>query len=69
MTLPDGLVIRKSSIPGIGLGVFSETFIRRYTWFGSYDGEVVVEKNDISEYAWKVGLHCIYDLVHWILQV
>ena len=56
-TLPDGLVIRESSIPGGGLGVFSETFIPRYTWFGGYDGEVVVLKADISDYSWSVCEH------------
>ena len=34
LTLPRELALAPSVIPQAGLGVFSLTFIRRYTWLG-----------------------------------
>ena len=53
-TLPLGLRIDDSSIPGIGLGVFTDVFIPAWTWLSEYEGEVILKLDHISNYAWKV---------------
>ena len=58
-SLPPQVELRQSNIPGAGLGVFANTFIPRYTWLAEYEGEVVVEHDHISDYAWTVsGILC-----------
>ena len=52
--LPPELTLRKSLIPGAGLGVFANTFIRKYTWLGEYEGEVTSVEDDYSEYTFAV---------------
>ena len=56
LSLPDGLLIARSKIPNAGLGIISTTFIRRSTWLGEYEGEIVPVKDadDISLYTWTV---------------
>ena len=41
---------------GAGFGVFAKTFIKRYTWLGEYEGEILFERHDdvISDYAWEM---------------
>eukprot|EP00111_Clytia_hemisphaerica_P008331 TCONS_00024336-protein len=61
LTLPDGLEICKSKIPGAGMGVKAKKFFRIGTRFGPYDGSKVVPgelkdpKVDTS-YMWEIML-------------
>jgi hypothetical protein len=54
LTIPPGLRVEASPIPGAGLGVVSYTFIPEHTWLGEYDGEILSPKksNEISWYTW-----------------
>ncbi|KAH9500327.1 Histone-lysine N-methyltransferase prdm9 [Bulinus truncatus] len=55
-TLPDGLLIKQSSIPNAGLGVFTTKFFPVRSRFGPYVG--TIEKNELeaheSGYSWQV---------------
>ena len=54
-TLPDGLMVKQSSIPGAGQGVFATKFIPKGYRFGPYDGDIVdLETGYDSGYAWEV---------------
>eukprot|EP00057_Strongylocentrotus_purpuratus_P021476 XP_011675950.1 PREDICTED: histone-lysine N-methyltransferase PRDM9-like [Strongylocentrotus purpuratus] len=53
-TLPDGLVVKQSSIPGAGQGIFATKFIPKGYRFGPYDGDIVdLETGYDSGYAWE----------------
>lgn len=52
LTLPPGVRIAQSLIPGAGNGIFATTFIPKYTWLGEYEGEIVTDADQISDYAW-----------------
>nr|XP_022303385.1 putative zinc finger protein 66 [Crassostrea virginica]XP_022303386.1 putative zinc finger protein 66 [Crassostrea virginica] len=58
-TLPQGLSIRKSSIPNAGEGVFAEQFIPKRTQFGPYEGEITDNQEEAHEtgYAWQIYKH------------
>ncbi|XP_030849723.1 probable histone-lysine N-methyltransferase PRDM7 [Strongylocentrotus purpuratus] len=54
-TLPDGLVVKQSSIPGAGQGIFATKFIPKGYRFGPYDGDIVdLETGYDSGYAWEI---------------
>ncbi|XP_063956537.1 histone-lysine N-methyltransferase PRDM9-like [Lytechinus pictus] len=54
-TLPDGLLVKQSSIPGAGQGVFATKFIPKGHRFGPYDGDIVdLETGYDSGYSWEV---------------
>ena len=63
LTLPPGLRIGPSKIKGAGFGVFSTTFVSKYTWLGEYEGEIVPLKDsrNISWYTWSVSRICNSD--------
>nr|XP_054757061.1 zinc finger protein 345-like [Lytechinus pictus] len=53
-TLPDGLLVKQSSIPGAGQGVFATKFIPKGHRFGPYDGDIVdLETGYDSGYSWE----------------
>lgn len=56
-TLPPGLEIRKSGIPGAGLGVFNkDETIPVGAHFGPYQGELVDQEEAMnSNYSWVVS--------------
>lgn len=53
-TVPPGVILTHSKIPDGGLGIISETFIEKHTWLAEYEGEIIVNHDEISDYAWKV---------------
>ncbi|XP_063956495.1 histone-lysine N-methyltransferase PRDM9-like [Lytechinus pictus] len=54
-TLPDGLLVKQSSIPGAGQGVFATKFIPKGYRFGPYDGDIVdLETGYDSGYSWEI---------------
>ncbi|XP_066577196.1 uncharacterized protein LOC136767331 [Amia ocellicauda] len=57
LTLPRGLTVRDSSIPGAGLGVFNDgKLIPKGVRFGPYEGEVSnEEKAVLSGYSWVIN--------------
>ncbi|XP_071501126.1 uncharacterized protein [Diadema antillarum] len=56
-TLPGGLVIGQSSIPGAGLGVKATEHIPKGHRFGPYEGDIVYAETGFdSGYAWEVCL-------------
>lgn len=67
-SVPAGFVIKNSSIPGAGRGVFTTQFIRRGTLVGPYKGyiepnsEIAVE----SGYSWKVVADSVRPEPTWI---
>ncbi|XP_064645920.1 lipoxygenase homology domain-containing protein 1-like [Lineus longissimus] len=60
LTAPEGILIRKSTIPGAGLGTFTTKFIPDGVTFGPYGGEVTWDRGDtpIGDraylYAWEI---------------
>jgi hypothetical protein len=52
-TLPPGLSIKPSSIPGAGLGVWTERDFPKGTRFGPYGG-AVTDNIERGEYAWQI---------------
>ena len=48
-------MLAPSIIESSGLGIFSNVFIRRFTWLGEYEGEVLMLDDDSTEYAFDVG--------------
>ncbi|XP_030849720.1 probable histone-lysine N-methyltransferase PRDM7, partial [Strongylocentrotus purpuratus] len=54
-TLPDGLMVKQSLIPGAGHGTFATKFIPKGYRFGPYDGDIVdLETGYDSGYAWEI---------------
>ena len=57
-SLPEGLEVRESSIPGAGLGVYATKPFSVGTRFGPYEGKKVkcdIPKDDIdTSYMWEV---------------
>ncbi|XP_053395594.1 uncharacterized protein LOC123525311 [Mercenaria mercenaria] len=51
-SVPDGFVIKNSSIPNAGLGVFTEMYIQRETVFGPYKG--IFDYNGGTGYSWTI---------------
>lgn len=62
-TLPGGLSLVKSEIPGEVNGVFADVVFPQYTKFGPYEGEKkVCEDENVPGFGWLVGsyfLDCI----------
>ena len=60
LTVPPGIRIAPSSIPGAGMGAFTNTFLPRHTWLGEFQGEYIHldQKQDPEDlhYAWQVLL-------------
>ncbi|XP_035827333.1 histone-lysine N-methyltransferase PRDM9 [Aplysia californica] len=55
-TLPEGLIIKRSTIPGAGLGVFAVKDFPSRTRFGPYGGKKVKDEATahLSGYCWQV---------------
>ena len=58
LTLPHGLMIGRSSIPGAGLGVMNQgPTVSPGMHFGPYEGEIVTEEEAVnSDYSWEVSV-------------
>ena len=58
--VPVDLMVKHSSIPGAGLGVFAKTLIPRGVRFGPYEGRKVMKQavhcNVDTSYMWEVSL-------------
>lgn len=56
-SIPDGLVIAPSTMPGAGLGVWTKRAYSRGTMFGPYGGVKVYSEMDAhaSGYTWEVS--------------
>ncbi len=57
LTVPEGFDLYRSAMPNAGLGIHASTFIKKWTWLGEYDGEIVLPEDggSISAYTWKVS--------------
>ena len=57
-SLPPGIVVKASGIPGAGLGAFSTQEFPARTLFGPYGGELVLNAENAhkSGYAWQVSM-------------
>ena len=66
-TLPSFLYVAPSMYPDAGLGVYTSTFLPKYTWLQEYEGEILTGDQEglISWYAWSVG---IQDLQHVVID-
>ncbi len=53
-SIPSELYLDKSTIPEAGLGIFSKSFIPKYTWLGEYEGEVLTSNSGESYYMFTV---------------
>ena len=57
-TLPWKLFAIRTSATKIGLGVYTTTFIPKYTWIGEYEGDVLNQAQSRNvqdfEYTWRV---------------
>ena len=57
LSLPTGLVIKTSSIPKAGAGVWAEAPVPKGVRFGPYEGIIVEHSEDAhSGYCWQVRL-------------
>ena len=58
-SLPENLVIKKSSISNAGMGVFTKEKPKMNTRFGPYKGTRVapedVKDDTVTSYMWEVG--------------
>ena len=57
-TLPPGMVVRQSGIPGAGLGVWAEKYFPAGIHFGPYGGDIYhyhMHHSNIGSYTWKVS--------------
>ena len=55
LSLPNGVVIKESSIPKAGSGVWAETPVPKGVRFGPYEGTIVDDIEDAhSGYCWQV---------------
>ncbi|XP_067100916.1 histone-lysine N-methyltransferase PRDM9 [Osmerus mordax] len=56
LTLPHGLMIGRSSIPGAGLGVMNQgPTVSPGMHFGPYEGEIITDEEAVnSDYSWEV---------------
>lgn len=61
LTLPPGLEVRTSAIPGAGLGVFNHGHsVTQGTHYGPYEGELTDKELDMeSGYSWVVRGVCL----------
>lgn len=68
LTLPQGLVIGRSTTPGAGLGVFNQgQIVPLGMHFGPFDGEVInMEKALESAYSWMVSMGGYWERVHTV---
>lgn len=62
LTLPQGLVIGRSSIPNAGLGVFNQgQTVPLGMHFGPFDGEVTSEEKALeSSNSWVVSVNLLF---------
>ncbi|XP_072162069.1 histone-lysine N-methyltransferase PRDM7 [Bemisia tabaci] len=54
-TVPEGLMVGVSSIPGAGDGVWTIKTIKKDTLFGPYEG-VYKKKSSLNNYSWEVRI-------------
>lgn len=71
LTLPQGLVIGRSTTPGAGLGVFNQgQIVPLGMHFGPFDGEVInMEKALESAYSWMVSMGGYWERVHTVFGI
>ncbi len=59
-TVPEGLTLKDSTIPGAGKGIFADTLIQRGSRFGPYLGVEIPEYDELnahaSGYCWLVSI-------------
>ena len=56
-SLPEGLVLKESTIPGAGLGIFADVFFQKGVQFTPYEGRTYAYNQvdaDRSGYSWLV---------------
>lgn len=65
-TLPPGLILKKSGIPGAGLGVFAAMDIPSGTVFGPYKGKIHHGKirGRSSDFSWQVSM-AFFKTIHF----
>lgn len=56
-SVPYGLIIKESQIPGAGSGVWADMYLPKAVRFGPYEGEIVREEDEAHEsgYCWQVS--------------
>ncbi|XP_078328031.1 histone-lysine N-methyltransferase PRDM7-like [Crassostrea virginica] len=55
LTTPPGFKVALSSIPGAGMGAWTEIPLSKFTVLGSYEGLVRPDINEKDPYSWVVG--------------
>lgn len=66
LTLPQGLVIGRSSFPNAGLGVFNQgQTVPLGMHFGPFEGDVISEEKALdSSYSWVVSVKfCVFQFI------
>ena len=56
LTTPPGFKVALSSIPGAGMGAWTEIPLSKFTILGSYEGLVRPDINEKDPYSWVVSL-------------
>ena len=52
LSIPSGVELGPSKIPGAGRGILATTFLPRYTWLMEYEGEIMPD--ELDTYSWEV---------------
>lgn len=63
-SLPGGFVVKNSTIPGAGLGLFTEVYIQRDTVIGPYKG--ILDYKGGSGYSWKIQKDTVNLETMWV---
>ncbi|XP_078330297.1 uncharacterized protein LOC144624407 [Crassostrea virginica] len=54
LSTPQGFSLKLSSIPGAGMGAWTDQFVPRYTILGVYEGVIHTRDSDDDLYSWQV---------------
>ena len=54
LSTPQGFSLKLSSIPGAGMGAWTDQFVPRYTVLGVYEGVIHTRDSDDDLYSWQV---------------
>lgn len=67
-SVPEGLVVKNSTIPGAGLGVITDRYIQRDTVMGPYKGIIELDTNIAvqSGYSWKIRKDSVRNQLTWV---